>query len=145
VYYSPDSGKTSNQGDRKSTHKVRRDYARKRLGSKIVGALCVCYGRGVNPELDMSSSRLRAYLYRESEWISDVFTFARTIHGPRLELSIGESTELFSEGDIREFGAELAEIPVPEDPEVRREYDNLRLMLELASKDADLTLALSVV
>jgi hypothetical protein len=144
VYYSPDNGKTSNQGEKQKTHKVRRDYARGLLSSEILGVLCVPHERRVNPEQDMSNSRLRSYLYEKSEWIEELFTSRRAVRGDRLELSIGESTELFTREDAKEFNRELTKIVPPEDPELRREHDNLREMLKLALEDPDLTLALSV-
>ncbi|MGH9872554.1 MAG: hypothetical protein ACRD9S_08825 [Pyrinomonadaceae bacterium] len=144
VYYSPDRGKTSNQGERKKTHKVRRDYARGLLSSEILEVLCVPHDRRVNPEQDMSNSRLRAYLYEKSEWIEELFTSRRAVRGDHLELSIGECTDLFTKEDAQEFDRELTKIAPPEDPELRREYENLREMLKLALEDPDLTLALSV-
>lgn len=144
VYYSPDNGKTSNQGEKQKTHKVRRDYARGLLSSSILQVLCVPHDRMVNPEQDMTNSRLVSYLYARSEWIEELFTFRRSVRGDRLELSIGESTELFTKEVAEEFSRELTKIVPPEDPELRREYDNLRAMLKLTLEDPDLTLALSV-
>jgi len=144
AYYSPDEGKTSNQGERQKTHKVRRDYARGLLSSDILQVLCVPHDRRVNPEQDMTNSRLVSYLFARSELIEHLFTFRRSVRGDRLELSIGESTQLFTKEDAEEFNRELTKIVPPEDPELRSEYDNLREMLKLALEDPDLTLALAV-
>jgi hypothetical protein len=73
-----------------------------------------------------------------------MFTFVRTVRGGALEFSIGESSELFSDEDIREFRLELEKIQPPQDPQTRKEYNNLHALLRLAQEDKDLTLLLSV-
>lgn len=143
VYYTPD-GNSSNQGETKESHKVRRDYAREFLSSNILQILCVPRDKRVNPEQDMTNTPLITYLYEKSEWIKDVFTFARPVRGGRLELAIGESSELFTKEDIQKFSAELNKVPPPEDRQLRKEYDNLRAMLNTALEDPNLTLVLSV-
>lgn len=139
----PDANTSSIQAERKETHKARRDFARRQLGSYILEVLCVPRNKGVIPEQDMTNSPLVSYLYGKSGLIKDLFTFARPVRGGRLELPLGESAQLFSEKDIQELRSELDKISPPETPEIRKEYDNLRALLHLASEETDLRLILS--
>lgn len=144
VYYSPDNGKSSNQGASKTTIKVKREYVKGPLGSNILQVLCIPHDKGVRPDQDMSNTPLVQYLYKKSDWISDLFTFVRTVRGGRLKFAIGESSESFTKEDIQEFNSELNKIPPPGDSHLQKEYANLQELLKLALEDPDLTLVLSV-
>jgi hypothetical protein len=144
VYYSPDGGRSSNQGDRNVTHRVRRSFARGSMSSNLVRLMCVPIENDLGDEQDMTNSALVPYLYARSKWVEDVFTFARPLNGGRLELPIGESSEAFTKLEIRQFSVELDRVRRPDDQALREEYDNLRALLDFASKDPDLTLVLSV-
>lgn len=143
VHYTPD-GKSSNQGETEESHKVRRDYAREFVSSNILQILCVPRDKRVNPEQEMTNTPLITYLYEKSGWIKDVFTFSRSVQGGRLELTMGESSELFTKEDIQKFSAELNKVPPPEDRQLRKEYDDLRAMVNIALEDPNLTLVISV-
>jgi hypothetical protein len=143
VYYSPD-GHTSNQGERKKTHKVRRDYARGQLSPYILQILCVPHDKGLIPEQNMTKTPLISYLYERSSWIEELFTFSRTVRGAHLELSIGASSKVFTKEDVQEFDTELSKVAPPEDPKLKDEFNNLCALVKLASKDPSLTLLLSV-
>jgi hypothetical protein len=144
VYYSPDGGYSSNQGEKKESHKVRRDYAREVLSSNILQILCVSRDKRMNPQQDMTNTPLITYLYEKSEWIKDLFTFVRPVKGGRLELAIGESSEFFTKEDVQRLSVELSKVPPPEDYQLRKEYNNLRAMLNVALEDPNLTLVLSI-
>lgn len=144
VYYSPDNGNSSNQSERKMANRVKRKYARNILSSEIVQILCVPQDKNVNPEQNMTSTQLIPFLYQKSEWIKDLFTFVRTVRGGRLELAVGEFSELFTKEDVQEFNAELDKVPPLENIQIQREYDNLRVLLRLALEDPDLSLVLTV-
>jgi hypothetical protein len=100
----------------------------------------------VNPVQDMGRTNLIPYLYKKSEWIADLFTFARSVQGGTLkfELAIGESSEIFTKSDLQQFNAELSKIFPPEVPSIKAEYDNLQALVKLALENPDLTLLLSV-
>lgn len=143
VFYSPD-GNRSNQDKSEEAARVKREYARELLASNILQVLCVPYEKGLNPAQDMTNTPLTPYLYGKSEWIKDVMTFARRVHGKSLELSLGESSETLNSQDIREFIAELDKTPRPHDPDLGKEFDNLRAILSAAGEDPDLMLVLSI-
>lgn len=143
IYYSPDGDYTTSQGEKKTPHKIRRDYARGMVAANVLWVICVPHDKGVEPAQTMTKSALVSYLYERSEWIKDVFTFVKPIQGYTMELSIGESSESFTKEEIQEFSAELNKVAAPEDPGLRQEYDNLKAMLNLASDNPDLTIILS--
>lgn len=144
VYYSPDNGKSSNQSESKTANRVKRKYARENLSSEILQVLCVPRDKNVHSEQDMTNTKLISFLYQRSEWIKDLFTFVRTVRGGRLELALGESSELFTKEDVQKFDAELGKVLPPENLQFQSEYNNLRALLKLASEDPDLTLVLTV-
>lgn len=144
VYYSPDDGRSSNQGSKDETKRVRRSFVRWVLGSNIVEILCVPHKASVSNEQDMTNTPLVPYLYGKSKWIKDLFTFVRPVSGGCLELPLGESTEVFTKKDLQQFSRELDRIAPPEQRDLRIEYDNLRAILKLAMEDPDLTLVISV-
>lgn len=143
-YYSPDAGKTSNQGNSRTARRVRREFAQGQVAGMLLKLLCVPYDQGVNPEQDMSNSRLVNYLYDRSEWIKDVFTFSGSVTGRPYEYSMGESTEPFTEKGIEEFDRALATVERPQDANMGREFDNLRALVKKAATDPDLILVLTV-
>jgi hypothetical protein len=128
VYYSPDEGKTSNQGSSKTAKMVRQQYATGELSGLIIEILCVPYDKAVDPRQDMTNSLLVNYLYDRSTWIKDVFTFSRTVTGRQLRFSIGESTEPFTRKGIEEFDRELSKVERPQDANMQHEFDNLRAL-----------------
>ncbi len=144
VYYSPDGGKTTNQGRSNTARRVKRYYAGQQLGPMIVEILCVPFNKGVDPEQDMTNSRLVTYLYDRSDWIKDVFTFSGNATGRGLEFPIGESTEPFTERGMEELDRELNKVEDPTDAELRRELDNFRAVVKKALAEPDLILVLSV-
>ena len=117
---------------------------RDNLGSSILFALCVPRDKGVNPEQNMGRSPLIPYLYKRSERIEDLFTNG-DVQGGELEIAIGDShPQLFTKNDLQKLSAELERVSAPENPELRKEFDNLRAILKLALGDPDLTLLLSL-
>ncbi|HEX6650311.1 MAG TPA: hypothetical protein VF075_12250, partial [Pyrinomonadaceae bacterium] len=98
-------------GDTKTPMQVRQEYARDLLSSSIVEVLCVAYDKGVNPEQDMTNSPLVPYLYSQSEWIADLFTFARTVRGKQLEFGIGESAKHSQDKTLRNLLAHWTRSP----------------------------------
>jgi hypothetical protein len=191
VYYAPGINYKTSRGGRKTTRKNKLMYVRDQLIHMVLMALCVPRDRGVNPEQNMGRSPLIPYLYEHSEWIERRFT-GWELRGGMLEIPEGEcALELFSEEDLQEFKAELADIPAPEgdieikkrlekaqndlrdtlrrqvpegSPEfnefydflstlyrqlstgenLRKEYDNLCALVNLALENADLTLTRSL-
>ena len=144
VYYNSKGNYGSNRGKRETTREDKRIFAKGLLSSNILQVLCVPRDKGVKPEQNMGRTPLIPYLYERSEWIKDLFTSVRQVRGGLLELSIGECSEVFTKEDIQEFSTELAKVPVPEDPKLRKEYDNLHALLRLCLEDPDLTLLLTL-
>ena len=151
VFYSPKGEPTAAMKGKKTTRGARRIFVKNNLAYILVLALCVPRDKGVDPEQNMGRTRLIPYLYERSEWIEELFTSIRKVRGGSLEIPLGESpSQVFSKEDLREFSAELAKVPPPEgdneikERELRKQYDNLRTMLRIASDDADLTLILSL-
>lgn len=143
VYYTPDQGKTSNQGNSKMARTVRQEYARY-ISWIILELLCVPYDKGIDPQQDMTNSALVNYLYDRSRWITDVFTGSGKATGLALKYAIGESSEPFTRQAIAEFDRELSEIEAPQDAGMQREFENLRAIVKKALADPDLTLLYSV-
>jgi hypothetical protein len=145
VYYSPDNGRSTNQGNSDEAYKIRKEYARNNLSSMVIEILCVPQYSGVSSEQNMSNYSLIPYLYEKSQYIEDLFTSVKQVRGGPLELPIGESSELFTKQDIQEFNMHLDKVPVPKDSAIRKEYDNLRALLKLALGEDDLTLVLALI
>jgi len=143
VHYNPDDYKLA-LGERETPRGAKQIFVEDNFAYYLLIALCVPHDKGVKPEQDMSTFWLTNYLYERSEWIKDLFTFVRTVKGESLELAMGESSELLTKEDLKEFSVELAKVPPPEDTELKKEYDNLRALVKLALEDPDLTLVLSV-
>lgn len=140
VYYNPSDSSIQSR-DGKTTIAAKKIYVRDNLGYKILMALCVPTAEGINSEQNMGRNPLIPYLYERSEWIGNIFTGAKELRGGELEIDVGDSApQLFSKSDLRIFDAELAKVPVPEDPLLRKECNNLRSLVRLALEDADLTL-----
>jgi hypothetical protein len=193
VYYAPGIDYETGRSGRNTTRENKRMYVRDQLIHTILMALCVPRDRGVNPEQNMTRSPLITYLYEHSKWIENRFTCVEELRGGMLEITNEEATlELFSNEDLQEFKAELANVPAPEgdiwikkhfeegqnlmreslrqqipeeSPEfkelydflsifyqqispagenLRKEYDNLRALVNLAVEDPDLTLTRSL-
>ena len=122
----------------------RQVFVRDSLGHNLLFALCVPRDRGVDPEGNMGRSPLIAYLYERSESIQDLFTNG-DVRGGELEVAVGEShPKLFTKGDVKRLSADLARVPQPQEPELRKEYDHLCAMVRLTLQDPDLTLLLSL-
>ena len=144
VYYSPDEGKTTNRGRSNSARRVRRNYAKQQLSPMIVEVLCVPFDKGIDPEQDMTNSRLVTYLYDRADWIKDVFTFSGNATGRGLQFPIGESTEPFTESGMEQLDRELTKVEDPTDADLRSELDNFRAVVKKALAEPDLILVLSV-
>lgn len=144
VYYSPDDGRSTNQGNSDEAYKIRKEYARSNLSSIVIEILCVPQYSGVSSEQNMGNSSLIPYLYEKSQYIEDLFTSVKQVRGGPLELPIGEISGLFTKQDIQEFSMHLDKVPVPKDSAIRKEYDNLRALLKLALGEGDLTLVLAL-
>ena len=144
MYYSPDGGLSSNQGEREKTYTIRRDYARELLMFRLLQVLCTPYDKDIDPEQDMSNTLLVNYLYEESEWIKKILMGEQQVQGGFLEIPLGETSELFTKEDIKVFNYQLNKVSLPEDLQLRNEYNNLRSLIKLALENPDLTLVLSV-
>ena len=144
IPYNPDGGHRSKERDKGKAYRVRQDYARGLLSSRILQVLCVPHKKGVSPEQNMGRTALVPYLYEHSAWITDLFTGERRVRGQVLELSIGESSQVFSKQDVRDFSEELRKVPQPTDAQLKKEYDNLSALLRLALDDPELTVLLSL-
>lgn len=141
--YDPSNSERPHTGDVETSYHNRCEYARGLMGSNILLVLCVPHDRGVNPEQNMGRASIVPYLYKHSEWIEELFTRVREVRGGALEPSIGDSSELFRKEDVNEFKRALDEVPRPDEPALIRDFDNLHALVQLASDDPDLTLALS--
>jgi hypothetical protein len=119
-------------------------FVKRQIGYKILEAICIPRSQNIASEFDMSQSPLVRYLYKHSEWIEDIFTFAEEVRGGELEIPLGESSELFTKQEIQEFNAHLERVPPPDDANLKEEYTRLRALVKLAMEDPDLTLVLSV-
>jgi len=144
IYYSPDDGHSTNQGNSDKAYKIRKEYARNNLSSVVIEILCVPQYPGVSSEQNMGNSSLIPYLYEKSQYIEDLFTSVKQVRGGALELPIGESSELFTKQDAQEFSMHLDKVPAPKDSAIRKEYHNLQALLKLALGEGDLTLVLAL-
>jgi hypothetical protein len=96
---------------------------------------------GFRPEQNMSRSGLPVFLYSQSDWIQEIFTFSRSITGPSLEYPFGEWSGLFSVEDTGAFDRELTLIAPPEDDQgLVEELTNLRSLVAAANQDEKLSL-----
>jgi hypothetical protein len=149
---SPEDVPLSKSAEGEDTHERKRFFVRQHLIFPLAFTLCLPRLEGVNPRQDLTNTRLVGYLSEKSEWLEEFITFGRTVRGGEFELmldkelnlSLGESSELFTMEDIQEFSAELPKIPPPADAELKEEYNNLQKLLNLALGNADFKLVLSL-
>ncbi len=93
---------------------------------------------GFRPEQDMSRSGLPLFLYGQSPWIEEVFTFARQTTGPSLKYPFGEWNGLFTKGELSDFTHELNNVITPsEDEDMAAKVKNLRSLVFAAKDDAE--------
>jgi hypothetical protein len=145
VYYSLKGEYRSNQNVKKTTRAAKRYFVKNSIGPDILLALCVPRDKGVDPVQNLGRSQMISYLFEKSEWINDLFTSKRFTKGIFLKISLGESPgQILTKENIQEFSLELAKVPPPTNPELRKEYDNLQEFLNLALKEPDLMLLLSL-
>lgn len=107
-----------------------------------VEAVCLPWGLGLPPQVSLTYSRVSVYLREHSDWLANMCSGAG-LSGPPLELSTGESTQLFSAADLKRLQRELAALPEPTDPGVKQEFDHVRELIRLASKGERFALALT--
>ena len=144
VYYSPDGGRSNNQGNSEDAYKIRQEYARSNISSIVIEILCMPRYPDVNSKQNIGGSPLISYLYEKSQYIEDLFTSVKQVRGGPLEFPIGESSELFTKQDTQELSMQVDKVLPPKDPPMRKEYDNLRALLKLALDEGDLTLVLAL-
>ena len=92
---------------------------------------------GFRPEQDMSRSGLPLFLYEQSEWIEEVFTFARQPTGPSLAYPFGEWNGLFTRQEVGDFYREVSLVkPLNDDEQMAEKVENLRSLVSAANNDA---------
>ncbi len=79
-YYSS-LGKEPKQGD-VTTPKDMRILVDELVAPDLIRIFCLPRNLGFKPEQGMSSTALMTYLYSQSRWIEDYFTFAKEVSGP---------------------------------------------------------------
>jgi hypothetical protein len=145
IFFSTRGNYQSVRTGKKTSRRDLQYFVKTSVGPDLLLDLCVPANRGVSPHQNMGSSPLIPYLYAKSKWIKDLFTSLHHLRGGALEIQIGDSwSEVFAPQDIREFTEALIKVPVPDDPELRKEYDNLAALLKVAAEDPDLAIILTV-
>jgi len=103
--------------------------------------LCIPWNQGVEPAQEVGSSLLGEYLETRADWIRSHVVQGGP-RGPELELPGDEWIGVYSEEEVRQFRQELIGVDRPMRAGlVQRQYDTLRSIVEVASRDATLVLA----
>jgi hypothetical protein len=111
----------------------------------LLRLVCVPQTTGFYPEQNMSERPLMSHLYEHSRWIDEYFTFGREPTGPTPEIKLAEWGRLFSKDEVRQFDAELSNMPRPVDgEELIADFDNLRALVRAVDQEPTLDLLLSI-
>jgi hypothetical protein len=105
------------------------------IAPSLFADLCLASSESPRPWQGMSDPELMNLLYENSDWIQDYFTFAKSVCGQSLEVTIGEWSQLLSASEVAEFVQELDRIPEPSNPQVSKELKNLRTIATAASSN----------
>ncbi|HZS08490.1 MAG TPA: hypothetical protein VFD58_26890 [Blastocatellia bacterium] len=142
VYYNS-KGDYTGKDKCKTTNSDRRRFAGTAAWN-VMQALCIPYDKGIAPDQMLNTSPLIEHLYEHSKWIEDLVMCNSVLHGGTLKIPLGEWSELFTKEDVCEFNKQLALVPPPDDPDIRKRFDNLCTLVELPLEDPDLTLVHSL-
>ncbi len=103
----------------------------------LIQPLCVPHGTGCNPMQEVG--RFEPWLTSRSEWFADLMDGGEELAGGRLEFSFGSGALVATREQIAQFLAEVEGVPTPEG-ELRKDYENLRKLLETAAGNRNYTL-----
>jgi hypothetical protein len=109
----------------------------------LVTFFCLPRDEGIQPEQGMSSAVLMNYLYSQSKWIEDYFTFAKEPSGAVPEIKIGDWSRFFSREEVLEFDDQLSKMQRPNNDEVLADgFDNLRALVHAAANNPNFAILL---
>lgn len=142
-YYSS-QGREPKQGDI-TTPEDMRILIDDQVAPELMGLFCIPRNLGFKPEQSMSSTALMTYLYSQSRWIEDYFTFAKQVSGPVPEIKLGEWSQFFSEEEVATFDRELSQMKPPTDEQALKEgFENLRTLVHTAATNPNYKLLLVI-
>lgn len=109
----------------------------------LVTAFCLPRDGGIQPEQSMSGAALMNYLYSQSRWIEDYFTFAKEPSGAVPEIRIGDWSRFFSRDEILAFDDQLSKMQRPRNDAVLADgFDNLRALVHAAANNPNFAVLL---
>lgn len=122
-----------------------RVFVENSVAPSLIQALCLPHDMEVKPEQSMSRPALLNFLYSQSRWIEDYFTFAKEPSGAVPIIKIGEWNRFFSREEVEEFDIELARLERPSDDQVLADgFDNLRALVHAAVVNPHFTILFSI-
>lgn len=143
VFYSSTGESASGPHQRTSDEDLQL-FARRFAAPALLALYCVAPTQGFKPEQDLSQPGLAQHLYGHSRWIEDHLTFAKEPSGETPEITLGEWSRFFSQEEVRTFDRQLSQMPVPDDPEVADEFNNLRSLVHVSSVTEHLGLLMCI-
>lgn len=113
VFYNS-KGNYHDQENRKTTIADKKLFVTGQFAPSLLTTLCTPRIPGLVVEQNMSKTALYDYLFYCSDWISEVFTTARELHGEYLQINLCDGRpQLFSDEDIKEFLQVMNEVTNP--------------------------------
>ena len=143
VFYSSTGSRASTSGS--ASKEDLRLFIDNSVAQDLFMLFCTPEVANFDPEQNMSRTALMQYLYSQSRWIEDYFTFATEPSGPVLDIRLGEWSRLYSADEINEFNDEIGRMPRPSDPEILADgFDNLRSLVKAAATRGKVGLLVSI-
>ncbi len=126
-----------------SSREVAEEMIRSTIAPALVEFLCIKWNEGVNPNQELRWSPLLPYLSSHSDFMHLIF--AGMVNGRHLEISTGESTDLFSHQDLETTRSVLNNMARPtRDDWLEAEFKNFETLVERALQDPNLALGLTI-
>lgn len=141
-YYGSEKQERADQ-TRPTTSQDMRLFVDNSVAPAVVTVLCLPSDKGFQPEQSMSGAGLMNYLYSESRWIEDYFTFAKEPSGAVPEIRIGDWSRFFSREEVLAFDDQLSKMQRPNDEAVLAGgFENLRTLVHAAANDPNFAILL---
>jgi hypothetical protein len=142
-YYSSEGRKPASSQDRTSRSDMEA-FVKGSVGPDLLKLLCLPRDLGLSPQQGMSGTGLMRYLYSQSRWIEDYFTFSKEVSGPVSGINIGEWSRYFSSEQLQAFDHEMSKMREPKDRAAKSEFDNLQKLVHVAATDPSYKLLLVI-
>lgn len=143
VYYNS-RGEDAGHPTLRTSHEDMRLFVERSVAPALLRVFCVRSHGAIDSVQNLSGPGLTSHLYGYSRWIENYLTFAKEPSGHIPEIKLGEWSRLFSKEEARTFNQKLVRMALPNDPDVGKEFNNLRALIRAGSAIDGLGLLLCV-